>query len=363
MSPPFNVCEPLFYSGLMDDPLLLVRMRPLGRALLLDCGQIQHLAKRVLRSIDAVFISHAHMDHFMGVDTLVRHVLVSPRTIDLYGPPGIAERFANKLGAYEWNLAEDFWCTFRVHEVGEERLRTVEFAGPEGFVGRYAGERAREGRTLYANPYLRVDGVFCDHKIPVLVYLITERAGFAVDETRLATAGLLPGPWIRELKRLFFAGNLNAGGLRVAQRSDGGVVEVWEPEAAALYEKIRATQRPASIGYFSDIGMTPENRRRLKELLHEVTLLIGECTFLAQDEARARAAYHLCSTDVNALLDELRPAWFLPMHLSKSYLGQSERLFRELEPPPGTTILRLPERLTPRPLIPADLPLAARGRG
>ncbi|MBE0596404.1 MAG: ribonuclease Z, partial [Desulfuromonadales bacterium] len=63
---PFKFLEPAFFSGLVDDPILLVQLRPLGRSLLFDCGQITHLAKRVLRSIDAVFVSHAHMDHFMG---------------------------------------------------------------------------------------------------------------------------------------------------------------------------------------------------------------------------------------------------------------------------------------------------------
>ncbi|WP_305041638.1 ribonuclease Z [Geoalkalibacter sp.] len=359
---PFNFCEPAFFSGLMDDPLLLVQVRPLGRGLLFDCGQLHHLAKRVLRSIDAVFISHAHMDHFMGVDTLVRHVLVSPRTLDFYGPPGIAARFANKLGSYDWNLAEDFWCSFRVHEVHAHGLRTFMFRGPEGFACRFVAERAHSSTGLHVNRYLRVDADLCDHKIPVLIYRITELPGFALDEGRMAVAGLVPGPWIKELKQLFFAGDLQGRRLRIPRGVGDAGPDAEETDAAALYERIRARATPASIGYFTDLGLTPENRRRLKDLLGGVTLLIGECTYLAQDEARARAAHHLCSTDINVLLDELRPAWFLPMHLSKSYLGRSERLFRELEPPAGTTILRLPERLTPRPLIPADLPPAARGR-
>ncbi len=52
-------------------------------------GQLHHLAKRVLKSINALFISHAHMDHFMGVDTFIRHNHVSPKTVDIFGPPAI----------------------------------------------------------------------------------------------------------------------------------------------------------------------------------------------------------------------------------------------------------------------------------
>ena len=81
----FRYLQPSFFSGLLDDPILLINVRPTGRGILIDCGQLHHLAKRVLRSIDAVFVSHAHMDHLMGFDHLLRHVLVAPRTIACYG--------------------------------------------------------------------------------------------------------------------------------------------------------------------------------------------------------------------------------------------------------------------------------------
>ena len=76
---PFRYLEPVFFSGLLDDPVLSVYVRPLGRSLLMDCGRIHHLAKRVLKSTSALFISHAHMDHFMGVDIFLRTLHVSPR--------------------------------------------------------------------------------------------------------------------------------------------------------------------------------------------------------------------------------------------------------------------------------------------
>jgi ribonuclease Z len=67
----FKQIEPTFPAGLLDDPLLLVRVRATGRSLLFDCGPLHHLAKRTIKSIDAIFISHAHMDHFMGMDAFL----------------------------------------------------------------------------------------------------------------------------------------------------------------------------------------------------------------------------------------------------------------------------------------------------
>jgi ribonuclease Z len=359
---PFKRLEPFFFAGLVDDPLLLLQVRPLGRSLLFDCGQLHHLAKRVLRSIDAVFVSHAHMDHFMGIDTLIRHILVAPRTIELFGPPGIADKLVHKLSSYDWNLAENFWCSLRVREIHPGRLRNFLLAGPEGFCCRPEGEESLQDATIYRNRYLSVASAVGDHKIPVLFYRVTETAGFSVDEERLRGTGLLPGPWLGELKELFLAQRLNGIPLKVGCRGHAGDEQCQIADAATVYEAIRKKEPTGSIGYFTDLGFTSENRQKLVNLLRNVTLLIGECAYLRQDVGRARASYHLCSADLNALLDDLRPTFFLPMHLSKTYLGQNARLYEELEPPPGTTILRLPEHLTPRPLLPADLPPQARGR-
>jgi ribonuclease Z len=86
-----------------------------------------------------------------------------------------------------------------------------------------------------------------------------------------------------------------------------------------------------------------------------VDLLFCECTFLRDGKDRARASCHLCTEDVNQLLDGLRPKFFLPMHLSKTYSRQSHNLYRELNPPPGTSLLQIPLQLTPRPLLASEI--------
>jgi len=351
---PFRYLEPTFFAGQLDDPVLLVRVRPRGRNLLVDCGQIHHLAKRVLKGVEAIFISHAHMDHFMGLDTFIRHNHVSPRTFDLYGPPGIAGRLAHKLAAYDWNLTEETWCRFHVHEIHPERTESWELSGPDGFASRFAGSAPRSGRTIYRGDYLQVEAALCDHKIPVLAFRLTEREAFAVDAGKLRRAGLVAGPWLRELKRRFCRGELSGAPLAVLRRTGDSVHE--EPaDPAELFAAIRQRSEPASIGYLTDIGFSAENRQKVRELLQGVTLLICECSYLAAEREKARVSCHLCSRDLNELVRELRPAYLLPMHLSKSYAGRGEELYRELRVPAGVTLLRLPEHLTPRPLLPAEV--------
>ena len=355
---PFRYLEPVFFSGLLDDPVLSVYVRPLGRGILMDCGRIHHLAKRVLKSTSALFITHAHMDHFMGIDTFLRTLHVSPRTTDIYGPPGLADKMGAKLSGYDWNLAEPYWGSFRVHEVFAHRIATTLFSGPDGFARHCPAEQARRDRVLYSNRFLQVEAETCDHRIPSLIYRISELPSFQVDDGRIEAAGLVKGEWLRILRRLFAHGGMEGEAVTVLHRRGDEVVEERAEDAARLYGSIRGERPGASIGYVTDIGFSDENLEKLTALLKGVTLLVCECSFLEADRDKARVSSHLCTGDVNFLVERLRPAFFLPMHLSKSYIHTWERLYEELEAPPGVTLLRLPKLVTPRPLLPCEVPKA-----
>jgi ribonuclease Z len=351
----FHTIEPYFCAGLLDDPLLLVRIRPTGRSLLFDCGQLQHLAKRTLRSIDAIFVSHAHMDHFMGLDHLVRHTHVSPRPLDLYGPPGIAARVGHKLAGYDWNLAEEWWRTIHVHEIHEDRIEHHRFAGARGFQGEYAGTELRSGARIHTDALVTVEACLCDHSLPVLAYRLTEQEVFSIDPSALRAEGLQPGPWLRELKGRWKRGELGPESLEVLRNTGEGAQVIQIGDAAALYARLRADRPAASIGYVTDVGFTATNRERLR-LLQDASLLCCECTFLAADAAKAQVSHHLCSSDVNQLVAELHPRVLLPMHLSKAYIRRPFDLYGELSLPVGTRLLRLPDYVTPRPKLLTELP-------
>lgn len=354
MPKPFRYLEPTFFAGLFDDPLLLVRVRPSGRALLFDCGKMHHLAKRVYTSIDAIFISHAHMDHFMGMDSVVRHSHASPRTIDVFGPPGLAARMAHKFACYEWNLADTFWGNFRVGEVHDGRVVKTLYSGPEGFSARPDGEES--GAVIYRNDYLTVRAATCEHRIEVLAFRVDEGGAFVLDESRMAQEGVVRGEWLKDLEKLFHAGTMHGSDVRYAARSGDGVEERRAADAWELYQRIRKIETPASIGYVTDIGFSEENLEQLTALIDGVSLLVCECAFLSSEQTKARLSRHLCTSDLNLILDRLRPRYVLPMHFSKTYQRRSDPLYQEIEPPPGVTVLKIPDRLTPRPIMASEVP-------
>ena len=138
--------------------------------------------------------------------------------------------------------------------------------------------------------------------------------------------------------------------VKVLKRDAEEIREIPVADLDVLTRQLLRPQPQASIGYISDIGFTAENKQRICVLLKGVDLLLSECTFLRAAKEKARSSWHLCSDDVNQLLTELRPRFFLPMHLSKTYSHRSDELYRELAPPEGTKILQIPPQLTPRPL-------------
>lgn len=76
--------KPLFHPALVNHPLgdpgVFVDCLFQRRALLFDLGDLHNLPTRKIVRLSDVFVSHTHMDHFMGFDWLLRVTMVSAPT-------------------------------------------------------------------------------------------------------------------------------------------------------------------------------------------------------------------------------------------------------------------------------------------
>jgi ribonuclease Z len=121
-------------------PALLVRRG--GDRLLFDCGegtQRQLLRSVGLPDIGAIFLTHHHADHWLGLPGMLKSFDLRDRdaSLALYGPPGTAELMRAMRVAYG-RLGYPFWVTEL--EAGD----AVEFDGYEvnAFNVRHRGGRA-----------------------------------------------------------------------------------------------------------------------------------------------------------------------------------------------------------------------------
>src|SRR5215468_1342378 len=115
------------------DPGLYVALRHQGRAMLFDLGRIDRQPAAALLKVTHVFVSHTHMDHFIGFDHLLRIFLARDQHLDLFGPPGIIANVRGKLAGYTWNLIESYPFTLTVHEVDREHIESVHLPARTAF--------------------------------------------------------------------------------------------------------------------------------------------------------------------------------------------------------------------------------------
>ena len=164
--------RPRLLNGQTGDPALLVATPLAGtRAADRPRPHRPHARRRCCFPIEAVFVSHAHMDHFMGFDQLLRLFLARDATLRLYGPEGIADCVAGKLAGYTWNLTDDYAFAVDVTEIGARQLVALALRGAPALRARAARaaaavRRRRRSRTPCsrvrggaARPPDRLDGV------------------------------------------------------------------------------------------------------------------------------------------------------------------------------------------------------------
>ncbi|MBF0245889.1 MAG: peptidase, partial [Planctomycetes bacterium] len=88
---------------------------------LFDCGMARYLGASDCKNLRAVFITHAHIDHFSNFDTLLRHQLGLSRPVTICGPLNIARQVQARLFSYTWNLIRRKRFYYEICELEEHR--------------------------------------------------------------------------------------------------------------------------------------------------------------------------------------------------------------------------------------------------
>ncbi|HJQ85067.1 MAG TPA: ribonuclease Z [Candidatus Binatia bacterium] len=300
-------------NGQTGDPALLVALRWQGRALLVDLGRIDRTPAGLLLPIEAVFVSHTHMDHFMGFDQLLRLFLARDATLRLYGPEGIADCVAGKLAGYTWNLTEDYAFAVDVTEIGRE-LVSWRFAARRRFVREPLGTPRPFTGVVVADPVFAVEAAPLDHKIVSMAYAIRERMHLNVRPDALEAAGLRPGPWLNRLKQA----------VRVGEPDDTPI-EVAAGDRRPLGDVRREllTVTPGQkIAYVVDTLFSPGNAAAIVRLAADADVFFCEAPFLEEDFDQATHRYHLTARQAGALARAAGAKRLHVFHFSPRYEGR-----------------------------------------
>jgi ribonuclease Z len=251
-------------------PALLLRAG--GDRILLDCGegtQQQLLRSIGLPELDAIFITHYHLDHWLGIVGMLKtfDLRARERTLDVYGPPGLKGLFHNLKPL----IGRTFY-PLNVHELE-----------PHGEV-RYGGY------VIASFPV--------KHRVDAYGYAFIEddRPGrFDVEAAR--RLGVTEGPDFGRLQR-------------------GETVNGVSPE-----QVVGPTRHGRRIVYTGDTSPV----QTVEVYAHQAEVLVHEATFLDGDRARARETGHSTAQQAALAAQAAEVKLLALTHLSTRYFPRDIR--------------------------------------
>ncbi len=283
-------------------PAVLIRRG--GEHVLIDCGEgtQRQLIKSVgLADVDAVFITHFHADHWLGLPGMLKSFALRERTrpLGVYGPRGLGELMEQMRFVYGRRLPYE--------------LSVVELAPAETV--------ARDGYLIGAIPV-------CHKGEGCYGYALVEDARPGHLDPELAQRlGVKPGPDFGRLQR---------------GETVGGVTP----------EQVLGPERPGRKLVISGDTAPCE---ALAVAAHEADLLVHEATFAEEESERARQTSHSTARQAAEVALQARVDMLALTHISSRYPGgelreEARAVFAQTEAPRDydTIEVPFPERGAPR---------------
>ncbi len=318
---------PRLVNGPFEDPALFIRFLFDNRALLFDLGDINNLSTRDILKISHVFISHAHMDHFVGFDRLLRIFLGRDKKLHIFGPLGIIQNVAGKLSGYQWNLVEQFTHSFSIEvtEISNTALKSCTFRCQDRFEPNQDRPNSAFSHYVLREPAFSVQAAVLDHRIPCLAFCIEETFHINIKKDAMAELDLVPGPWIQMLKQALYRHLPSDTPIEIPDNGDRKHYSV-----GPLSQKIATISPGQKIAYITDIAYSPENINRIKTLASGCDQLYIEAAFLDQDLSIARAKHHLTARQAGRIAAMLSAKKVFPFHYSPRYMDRAALIEAEV---------------------------------
>jgi ribonuclease Z len=282
-------------------PATLIRRG--GDKLLFDCGegtQRQLLKSIGLVDLEEVFITHFHVDHFLGLPGMIKSFSLRGREqpLTIYGPPGLKQLFEILKPVIGRN-------TFPIRL---EELAPNDELQKDGYL--IAAFDVRHGSPSYG--YAMIED---------------ERPG-RFDDAAARELGVTPGP--------------DFGKLQHGEPVTGSKGEV-RPEQ--VVGEARRGRKVVITGDTAPADM-------VRAVAHRADLLVHEATFLHEERERAQETGHSTALQAGEIADEVEVEMLALYHVSLRYGGAELR---------DEARAVFPNTIVPRDFDRVEIPLPERG--
>jgi ribonuclease Z len=315
---------PSFVNPPSEDPSLYLAIYGQKRSLLVDCGVNYRLTIKSLQKVTSLFISHTHIDHFIGFDNLIRANIRLAKKLCVYGPQGITGYVHHKMRGYCWNLLCEEALEIVAFEVMPDRMSETLISYRDGFQqATPIGEHRLSDNVIYREAEFEVACAWLEHKIPCLGYAFTTHRHWQVDKDKLSLFAHSGGPWIKDLKCLLESDAPLTSSLSI----EGQTYAIGE-----LKEKLLIEHSGQKLCYVADTLYNEATEAAIVRLAGNADLFFCESHF-AEDEAnKARETCHLTARQAGMLARKAQAKRVIGFHYSPRYLqGNQTIVEKELE--------------------------------
>lgn len=314
--------KPTFHHRLVnsqyEDPCLFVRLLRERRAFLFDAGHIDRLSSGDLLKVTDVFVTHMHIDHFVGFDTILRALLRRETPLRVYGPSGIIECVEGKLKGYTWNLIEEYPLKLEVFGITDQEISHSSFHAENRFERIDRGVAAFRG-IAFQEPPFSVKAAALSHGIPCLGYALEEDYHININKVALHSMGLPVGAWLSELKRM----------IRDQVSHDTPLTINGKEFLLSELVPVATVTSGQKVSYITDISPEDTNLNKVVELVKDSDTLYCEAYFLHKDLERAFERHHLTAKLTGAIARKSGVRNLVLMHFSPKYFDNPDAIETE----------------------------------
>ncbi|MCX8033770.1 MAG: hypothetical protein N3A00_00450, partial [Thermodesulfovibrio sp.] len=281
-------------NNAFGDPCVLVKLSRERRALLLDVGDIRKIPFNEILKVSDIFVTHTHIDHFIGFDQIIRAVLRRQEPLRVYGPENIIECVHGKLKGYTWNLISDYSLQIEAYAIRQNEIVIGKFIASKGFEIEKIQIIPFKDNSILNEPLFKVRALILSHGIPVIAYSIEEDYHININKVELEKIGLPIGPWLGELKRLIKT-HYDYDPLKMLKpKRKTSRIKIDTPKGKLNIEKlfhILKITKGEKISYVMDVSPTEENINKIIQFVKGSDILFCEAYFLNKDKDRACLLY------------------------------------------------------------------------
>ncbi|HEY8503673.1 MAG TPA: MBL fold metallo-hydrolase [Gemmataceae bacterium] len=307
-------------NGSTGDPVLYLDYPGGDNALLFDAGDTGALDLKRLGDLEAVFLTHHHIDHFVGFDRILRANIDRDKALHVFGPAGTIRKVYDRIKSYEIQFFPFQKLALVVHDLADGEIRRARLECSRRFPEPEVESRPWKGRVIYENADLQVEAVAGDHTVPCFAYAMAEKTGFHPDPAKLAAGVLRPGPWVQEALGLLRAGKPRQTVLEI----QGGRFELGR-----LADQYFAESPGARVAYVTDTAWTEETRPRLTQLAKGAWRLYCDSYYASAQLKQAAVHKHMTAAHAAELAKAAKVDRLVLMHFGGRYAGRYEALVNE----------------------------------